>query len=237
MIDVEDLSDDPEIAFSQYVLGFEGEFLASTEDDPESNNYYYELCMRYMINVLAAASALELEILADWEIPENDHSFYSYFQKFRQDVQFYVVRTRIKIKKDNVRFSVTLTLAQKEEIYTGIDKIQSIIEQSPIADDKKEQLLTLLSKLRLEIAQDRTRFSRVADVVRRIAGISNEVEKTGIKPYYKYIQAIFGVVDNAKEEEIKSIPVETSKKRIAPPPKRAKQISSGKSGLDDEIPF
>lgn len=68
MFEIDELADDPEIAFTQYAKMFDSQFLHDSSED-DSNNYY-DICMRYMVSVLAAASALDLEILEKWEIPE-----------------------------------------------------------------------------------------------------------------------------------------------------------------------
>lgn len=165
--------------------------------------------------------------------------YYSYFQKFRQDVQFYVIRTEIQLRKDFARYSVGLSSEQKDIIYSNIDKIRGVLEQANLGKVKLEQLQQLLNKFRHEIEQDRTKFSRISDFVRRLAGLSSDLEETGIRPYFNYIKAIYGVIDDAKEVEIERIPEMPKKKKLPPPPRRIedKGEDSDAKNLDDEIPF
>jgi hypothetical protein len=223
--------DDPELVFEYYVEIYRSQFLEQVQLGDFSN--HYEDCMDFLVKVTAVAKALDLGILERWTVFPQEDDFNFQFLLFRSEVEHYLQIIRVKHGQRVSAYSVRLTQEEKHEIYGFISKIRQIIENSSLTTDKKDAIFAVLASLTLEIDRDRTRFDRIGDSMRRLAGLSKEVEETGARPWLKYIWAFWGKIDKAKEEEKQRLPPTSEQKRLPPPTKKETKPASN----DDEIPF
>lgn len=232
--DIPELSDDNYIAFMQ----LEAEFRAQFDSISEEPNASWEYASAdYMNKTLAAATALDIDALAAYEVTASLD--YDKFTMFRRDVDNILIQMRIHHSRRSKALSVGFTTEQKTKIHALVSKIRETIEASSAHVDKKEKLFGIISKLSEEVDKPRTGMERFGDLARGLAGISRDVEEEGAEPWWKWFKALLGVVDDAKEAEPK-LPKPPEVKRIEPPRKQLpKPDSKGDygGGYDDEIPF
>lgn len=70
-----------------------------------------------------------------------------------------------------------------------------------------------------------------------MARLSGDIERDGAEPWFKWVKALLGVIDDAKENEPKTtLPAPQEKKRIEAPRKRIPDFNRSEK-LDDEVPF
>ena len=196
-------------------------------DAPNSNYEYYAVV--YVNKVYAAALELDVEEILEVKptaiIRKFDHSEFEYF---RRTVDAYIVRMSIRRSRSYRELSVGLSPIQKEKIHKLTARIRAEVDSSEASNEKKEAIFSILSKLALEVDQQRTKFGRFTDLMRGLVGISKETAEEGVAPWIKLMMQILGVVDDAKEAEPR-LPKPEEIKRIEPP----REIKND----DDVIPF
>lgn len=233
----EALSEDNHVAFLQ----LEREFRLEMENAQEisGSNWTYATA-DYMNKTLAAATALEISALSSFSVnTRNTDSHSANFDDFLRAVDNIVIQIRIANSRNRIAMSVGLTEAQKSRIHHYIEKIRSEVEASNSSEPKREKIFAVLSQLALEISKNRTRYERFADLARNLAGLSEEVERKGARPWWPWFEKIMGLLDEAKEAE-PQLPKPPEIKKIEPPRKELPSPDGSKrpdSSMDDEIPF
>jgi len=239
----DDLSDDDQIAFLQ----LEHEFRTQFETDMEDGDNWNWYAPDYMSKVLAAARQLNIEALDAYQTPIGNTLDGGVFSTFMRDVDYIKVQIRIMSSRRVGKMKVGFTAEQKTKLHGYIERMRQEIQQSETNENKKDAIYKILANLNDEISKDRTKYERLADLARSLAGLSKEVEREGAQPWWKWFKLMAGVVDDAKENEPKLPPVQETKRIEAPRKELPKPMDSGghnsnKSGgneseLDDEIPF
>jgi hypothetical protein len=233
----ETLSEDNHVAFLQ----LEREFRMEMEEaqDNSSSNWQYATA-DYMNKTLAAATALEIDALAGFSVDTRDSDAHSNnFNAFLRAVDNVIIQIRIANSRARNAMSVGLSEAQKSKVHHYIEKIRSEVEASGATTGKKERLFDILSTLSNEVSKDRTRYERFADLARSLAGLSEEVERKGARPWWPWFEKIMGLFDDAKQAE-PQLPRPPEIKKIEPPRKELPKPNPKKGPedtMDDEIPF
>lgn len=228
----EELSDDNHVAFLQLEREFRRDMETAQED--QNSNWSY-VTADYMNKTKAAAEALEIDALGDFTINTRDSDDHGEnFSDFLRAVDNVIVQMRVANSRTRKAMSVGLSEAQKTKIHHLIEKIRGEVEQSNSPDPKKEKIFDILSALAKEVSKDRTRYERFADLARRLAGLSGDVEREGARPWWPWFEKIMGLIDDAKEAE-PQLPKPPEIKKIEPP--RKELPKPGNRDLDDEIPF
>ncbi len=233
MVQYEELPDDDFAAFMLLESEFRQVFETHIQE-PESNYEYHSA--DYMNKTLAAAKALGIEALSNYEVTTSSRSreFGDVFTAFLRDVDNIIIQMRIHNSRRAKAMSVGLSPEQKTKIHALIEKIRREIEVSAASVGKKEKLYTIISNLAEEVSKARTGLERFGDLARGLSGISKEVAQEGAEPWWKWFKAAMGIVDEAKETE-PQLPKPPEVKRIEPPRKELPKPS--RADLDDEIPF
>jgi len=230
----DNLPDDNELAFVE----LESHFRQQLESDIGNSDQGAEIAymkLQYINQIVASAKALSIEPIAAYEVPVNENDIWDFHKEFSTDVMNLTIQISINHSRRKRKFSVPLSGPEKQKIRHYIEQIRLLVEESDYSQDKKDSVFNKLSELTLEIDRDRTRFEIIADGIRSIARLSGDVEREGAEPWWKWVKLIFGVVDEAKENE-KSLPAPEKRKKLEPPRKRIAAPKPTRD-LDDEIPF
>lgn len=231
MPDIEDLPDDPELAFLELVGRYKNS-LAFSADKNGDNSYKDE--MSYLVKVTSAAKACGLDILSNWRVFEYDPEYYEYrFLEFNSDVEHYLNTIRIRHARRSGADGVRLNEQEKQVLHGYIEKIRQIIASSQISDERKEKIYAVLNDLTLEVSRDRTRFERISTFTRKLAGLSKHTADEGAMPWAKVFLAFWGILDDAKADEQRRLPPPAPHKSLPPPNKP----NAASDDLDDTIPF
>jgi hypothetical protein len=232
----QNLPDDPHLAFVHLEQFYRGKYeeMASELDNGNAINFQQ---MTYLNKVIAAAKIFEIPAIQDYELPENDRNLWEFANVFTRDIESLIVQIRISSNKKFKQFSVALSPTEKAKARHFIDQLDILVDSSDCEQDKKQAIKNKLKELRAEIDADRTRFDRITDKIRSIARLSGDVEREGAEPWWKWVKALLGVVDESKEKESQtSLPSTFEKKRLEPPRKQLPSFSRTRD-LDDEVPF
>jgi hypothetical protein len=230
------LSAEPEQAFLEYERQVRERIRAELS---RADNYEVDsLKIEYITHVIAVARELDLAILGDWEVPKfGSTSIHEEYLQFQSDVDFYVVRLRLKHARRARGYSVALDTSTRSKIRHHLNRIRDIVTKLEIAQRKREALLAKLTAFESEVDRDRTRFDSAMALMIEAAGATGEAAKK-LKPVRKIIDSITDLIKSAKDEEDSgspSLPPPEERKRIEPP--RASSPSDKGSSLDDDIPF
>lgn len=229
--DIEDLPDDPELAFLELVGRYKDVLILSADKNGD-NSYKDE--MSYLVKVISAAKACDLNILSEWKIFDFDPEYYNYrFLEFNSDVEHYLNIIRIRHARRASADGVRLSVDEKDILHDHIEKIRQIVASSSLADERKEKIYAVLHDLALEVSRDRTRFERISTFTRKLAGLSKHTADEGVMPWAKVFLAFWGVLDDAKEDEQRRLPPPAPHKSL-PPPNKPNVASDAP---DDTLPF
>jgi hypothetical protein len=232
----ENLPDDPGMAFVKLEGLFRQKFEQATRDIDSNNEYNFHLTT-YLVEVIAAAEELQISGVNNYELPNDENDLWEFSKQVRREIGSLIVKIRISNGQNVRRYSVSLSLIEKQKARHFIDQIDRLVDEASCSEEKKEAIRKKLAELRQEIDQDRTRFDRFADKIRALARLSGDVEREGAEPWWKWVKALFGVVDEAKENEPKqTLPRPSGQKRVEPPRKQLSDFSKS-NDLDDEVPF
>ena len=230
------LPDDPCLAFVRLESHFRQQYEQATASEQESSAFNFHQAT-YLNKVIASAKTLEIPGIKDYELPENEKNLWDFFRLVSRDTESLVVQIRIANSQSVNRYSVALSSAEKDKARHFITQLDELVDGSDCTTEKKEALKKKLNELRGEFEQDRTRFDRITDRIRAIASLSGDVEREGAAPWWPWIKALFGVIDEAKEKEERlNLPRRKETKKIEAPRKQLPDFSR-KSDLDDEVPF
>ncbi len=199
--------------------------------------------------MLAARSALNLEILTNWSVPSSNTDVIGAFNAFTSEVDNFTMQVKITNARRRKLYSVALNAKTKEEIRDYLNKIRSVIDVLEVSDRKREALYKKLSALQEELDRSRTRFEVVAAFILESSDIAEEAgaKLKFIREWMDSISRLMGRADGEekaqqhlpRQEETKRIE-STAKKSSASGRKTAPDPLPPKKGgadLDDEIPF
>jgi len=230
----ENLSGHPEEAFLQLEEIFKvraEKALANCDDD----SWPAEALLNYVSGVLAAKTALGLEILEGWRLPSPGDFDINTYHSFCSDVTYCKTLMQVRLSVRRNDYSVCLEPAKKIELHFHLEQVRAVFLEMDVPDRKREALLSRLEALEREIDRDRTRFDIVASLLIDSAGALGEAA-TKLEPLTKAIAKIFW---GAKEDERARLPAPEERKRIEAPtrdPPKKKEPNFGRD-LDDEVPF
>lgn len=232
MSHIEDLPDDPELAFVDLV----GRYSDTLSIAVGSANYAdrYLECMDYLVKVTSAAKACDLDVLGNWHVFGFDSDDFEHrFLVFRSEVDHYINVIKIRNTRRTNANGVRLNHHEKQTLHDYIEKMRQIIASSSLSDARKERIFDVLGQLGLEVSRDRTRFERIATFTRSLAGLSKETANEGAMPWAKVFLSFWGVLDDAKQDEAQRLPAPEARKTL-PRPNSSNAVNSN---VTDEIPF
>lgn len=232
----EDLPENDDLAF----LALEREFRTKYEMETSENNNGWEYSARDYVNkTQATAVALSIGGLSPSITPKlKSENFHDEFWAFIREVDGVIIHIKISNSKRRRPMSVGLSAEQKAKLIGYIEKIRREVEKSDAVVGKKERIFEILGTLLVEIGKDRTRLEGFVDLSRTLAGVSKNFAEEGLEPWWKWVKAAFGIVDEAKQAE-PMLPKPEEQKRIEAPRKELTKSSESRSDQtdDDEIPF
>lgn len=235
----DDLHDDPELAFIELESTYRGEMQSKIEKI--KGGYIGVYYIEYINRTLAAARALDLDILKDWKVPNREDDIDRSFEQFSLDVEFFIVQIQVRHGKRRKTYSVLIDHPTKEKIRHYISYIKDIIDKSDLPPRKREAIYSKINALLSEIERDRTRYEVIMDFILETSDVIEESSQK-LNPLRKFIDSLTKLINSARQagDEIKQIPGPSSRKKLEPP--REDKSSSTKKqntweNLDDDIPF
>lgn len=236
--DFEEISGlEPELAFVRLERKFRDALNAKLQD-ADNNNAYNSFIIEYMNHTIAAAGALDLDILKNWKIPSHATSKHlaDIFHDFTTEVDHYKVQIQILHIRTPQRYAVALTASEKEKLRHYVAQIKTVIDNSSLSNDKKEELYNKINAFLAEVDRNRTRFEVYSDLAIAVARTGGEMAKE-LEPVTRLINAIARLLGASKQIENERIS-QFEKKKLEPPKRQLPAPTKpDRDDLDDEIPF
>jgi hypothetical protein len=217
--ELDDLDDDPRIAFMTLVNHAQRRLAEQTENKSQSQRE--ELSHSFMNVVIAAAKRYEIEPFVSMEVPRLSDSSLKRnddYQQFKADLDYYitqlVIDNSIRAKQD----SVAILPNSKDRIRSYVHGLRQCIEQANMAEPKREALLKKLDQFEAELEKRRLNILAVARVAFELLAIPGGVWASA-EVANKLITNVMQTVAEAKsaEQETRQLAPTAPPKALSPP--------------------
>jgi hypothetical protein len=227
---------DPELAFVHLESMYRSALNNNLENTDNSNSFDVYV-IEYINHTIAAAHALGLDFLDQWKVPShtNNLRLHVHFKDFTTAVDHFKVQVQIDHARRRNRFSVPLDPAEKETLRHYVAQIKKVIDESSVAQPKKERLYDKINVFLAEVDRDRTAYEQFADLAINLAHLGGEAAQE-LEPARRLINSIARLLGRSKEVEESTLPPSPPQRRI-PPPRKTLPPPQKKDDMDDEIPF
>ena len=246
---LDDLDDDPKIAFMQLVNHAQRSLSEQTKnlDEDERSDWakIENLRFSFMNVVLASAKRFEIEPFVSMKVPHRKTFDTRDYDQFKFDLDHYVTQLVIDNSRRSKADSVEILPDSRAKIRSYIAALRECIERANIRDEKKrEALLKRLSALESELEKRRVNMMSVARVVFEIWAIPGAAWQS-YDVANKLLSNLMSSVAEAKatEDEQKGLPAAELPKALSAPRDESMFISDKKTSggfaddLNDEMPF
>lgn len=222
------LPDHPESAF----IYLERHFRLTLNDhlersDGQSDSAFY---IQYINRTIAAARALNLDMLNSWGTPAHNDNVYAAYREFSSDIENFVVQIKIRDARRKKRYSVALDASAKQKIRHFIDQIRITVDALEVTERKRDKLHSKLSALQEEVDKARTGYESYADLAIEVADTAGDIAER-LEPVRKWMESIGKVFGKAKDDEAPLLTAPGERKRLEAP--RTDKFSDS----PDDIPF
>ncbi len=242
--ELDDLSEDPERAFIQFVRLAQPRLEERLEELGQRDQENYELIddAKYGFQnvVLGAARKFAIEPFASLAMPTIVQFDDKSYRQFRADLTHYLTQILLIAADRDRSDSVPLPEKSQDSLRQYIHHLRAAIDKSTLTDAKKAVLHKRLDALETELSRKRVRFLVVARVVIEILSVPGALYER-----YEVVQRlttnIIREVGEAKavEDEQKHIPT-IEQHVVLAPPRPTKSTSKelfNRDEMDEEIPF
>lgn len=224
-----------DIAFAELVRRYQSDLndKLSNLDDRDDSSYYH---LTFINRVIAAATELNIEPFASWDIPPRSRIFDN-LDKFNLALERFVTGLQIRKSRGAKIYSVSLDDNDKRRIHFFVGRIREVVEKADLEESKKNSLFKKLHAFARDVDMARTPFGNAMLMGIDIANLAKQFGEA-IKPATEFVQSINELLGAAKdsEPEQQQLPPAEERKRVEAPPKRIEPPRLSRD-LDDDIPF
>lgn len=245
--ELDDLSDDPRIAFmtiaslAQKKLDEKTQKL-NTEDE---SDWYIQQSIQhsYMSVIIASAKQFGIQPFSSKDLPTlEEYRKNIDYREFQAEIDHYITQLILENRLRYKRDSVALPPKSKDNIRSYLNALRECVEKSSMNHAKREALLNKLDMFQSELEKRRLNVLAVAKIVMDLIIIPGGVWGS-YEVASKLINNIMLTVAEAKasEQETRQLvpmapPKALSPPRSTPSPDRVSRASSN-FDLDDDLPF
>jgi len=241
--ELDDLDEDPRIAFMQLVNTAQRSLSAKISGLDPDNQYEWqkieELRYSFMNVVVAAAKRFEIEPFHSMEVPQYSNFRDGDHRQFKSDLDHYVTQLVLDNSLRSKRDSVEVLPKTKDQLRTYLSGLKQCIEKGNMTDAKREALLKKLDAFEAELEKRRISMLAVARLTYLILSVPGTMWSS-VDITHKLTTSIMQTVAEAKaaEEETKQLPAPAAPKALSAPRKEPPATKGGFSeDLDDDVPF
>ena len=225
--ELDDLSDDNEIAFVQY----ETIIRSAMEKEAEGRSDWLAE-RKYANHVLAFIETRPIPFKYSRSAPRDDAGFSNWFTGFLESVDYLKTSLRLQFaarKKRHVSV-LTLSLDFKTQIGGHLTAMRKIVaEAEHLSESKRDAVIRRINNLQHEVDRDRTRTEAATALWLELTSAISK-GATNLDPAIDRLERIIQVLALSKDQsETKAITTAPPPKQIAPP-KTVQEDS-------DDIPF
>jgi hypothetical protein len=196
--------------------------------------------------IVAAGKRFEVEPFASMQIPKHKDFDDTDHRQFASDLDHYVTQLLIDNSIKSKRDSVRVMPKTKDKIRQYMYALRDCIENSDLAEPKREALLEKLKNFEVELEKRRLNLLVVSRIAFELLAIPGTLWASGEVANRLITQVMQTVAEaRAAEQEARLLaPIETPKALSAPRPLQAPRqiqarppLQSSPGKIDDDIPF
>jgi hypothetical protein len=237
--ELDDLDDDPRIAFMTFVNHAQRRLAEQTKLDPQDDWEREEMRHSFMNVVIAAAKRFEIEPFFSMEVPRLSGFKQNVdYRQFKADLDYYitqlVIDNSIRAKQD----SVAILPKSKDRIRSYVHKLRQCIEQANMTEPKREALLKKLDQFEAELEKRRLNILAVARVALELLAVPGGLWASA-EVANRLITNVMQIVAEAKsaEQETRQLAPTAPPKALSPPRAEKAVPGLGTDIIEDDIPF
>ncbi len=240
--EIEELSEDPNLAFSTFVGHASRRLSQRTAEldsvnDQEAYHQLEEARHGFMNVVVAAAKKYEIDPFASMEVPTHQQFDFNAHRDFKSDLDHYMTQLLL----DNVirerSNSVSLVPKAKDRVRAHIHGLRTCIDSADLNDAKKAVLLKKLAEFEAELDKRRLSLLAVTRIALEVLALPGGVWATG-EMVNKLTINVLEIVAEAKaaEDETRQLAPTAPPMQLSAP---RRQVTAWRDAddLDDDIPF
>lgn len=239
--ELDDLSEDPRIAFSTFVRIAQrrlGEFTRPLANSIEESDWQEIQDARYSYTniVLAAARRFGTEPFVSMEVPRIKEFDNGTYRQFTADLDHYLTQLAIDNSLRSKSESTTLPQSSKDRIRSYLHHLREAIRNADLTDAKKSALFRKVDDFEATLDKSRINLLAVTILTVEILGIPGTVWGS-----YDVVSKLIGNINQtfaeakAVDDEQRKLPITPEPFALAPP--RAPSPKRASREFDDEIPF
>jgi hypothetical protein len=217
----DDLPEDPEMAFAEFVLR-DKETYSEQFQLCEDNGAVRALGMLFVSRVMAFHRAHSLELISDPRLARSTKNFTEEFNAFWDNLTSVTTEIDVRHAYRLRRISTILELPPeiRQSIHNAIEQIRSLIVPLNLREKKKEALLNALSAFSREVDHQRTKTEAWTSFGLELATAAEEGGKK-FKPIRDLVDSVSTMLGKAKElGDRLGLPTRDKPKQIEGPKKQ-----------------
>ena len=239
--ELEDLPDDPHLAFTNFVGHGQRRLSAKAAaldggSDQESYHQLEEARHGFMNVVIAAAKRYKVEPFASMDVPTYKQFDFDTHRQFQADLDHYLTQLLL----DNVirerSNSVPLTPKAKDRIRGHIHGLKTCLDTAELSDAKRASLIKKLCEFEAELDRKRLGLLAVTRITLEILALPGGVWASS--------EMVAKLTNNVLQEVAEAKAADDEARQL-PPPKKPMQLSAPRrevpatnyDDLDDDVPF
>jgi hypothetical protein len=253
--ELEELSDDPRVAFAEIVrkatavLRERTQGLFGGREDAESWRYALEERYGFVNLIVAAGKTLKIEPFVSRQVADVTSFEDSDYREFRSELDHYMTQMALDNARRGKREGITLPPDAKARIRKHISALKLLIDASEIGEKKKMSMRSKLDQFEKELDKQRLPLGAVGVIALSLFALPPDLADNA-QMAIQAISGIFGEVQSAKsaEDEQRQLPLIEEPLLLSPPripeapftgprPTRTSAAPAFEGGADEEIPF
>jgi len=175
-----------------------------------------------------------------FSFPDADH-FWDYYSGFIDELNYAVAKLSLEVLRSDKSVSdggIDLSQTYRDQIHLHLEKVRKIVVAVPIEERLRENILTRLNALRVEVDKNRSNITRFTDVFLEITAAVGEGAEN-LEPVVKIMERICGIFGRArKENDTKNLIGKEDRKLITGPSQNEEGNHASEASVNaDDIPF
>jgi hypothetical protein len=243
--EIDDLSEDHEAAFIEFVHIAQRRLRDFTRDYPDNDRDAWDVvneARHSFVNiVVAAGKRYGIDPFATMEVPVLAKFGDASHKQFRADLDHYITQLVLGNAIQGKRDSVQVPVAVKERIRVHLAALRKAVDNADLNESKRSVLLDKLKAFEVELEKRRLSLLELTRITLAIAAIPGGIWASG-DVVMKLVNNVIQAVAEAKaaEDEARQVASPEPMKALSPP--RIDEVTSPppeifSADLDDEIPF
>jgi hypothetical protein len=251
--ELDDLTDDPQVAFAQIVRRATATLRKRTESLSGQDEIEWRLISEerygFMNVVVASGKRLGIGPFVNYEMPKTDPFHESDFNEFKAELDHYMTQMALDNSIRGKRDAVELPSSTKDKIRSYIHQLKLLVDKLNVPDRDKNRLRQSIEEFEKALDGRRLSLLKLTKIVLYVALLPGGLGES-YNLMREMVDKVVHVVAEAKqtEDDQRQLPATEEPALLMPPrrttfeaPPRRRPSSSAPAfesgGMDDDIPF